>query len=246
MKIVVIGGTGLIGSQVVTNLQAHGHEAVPASPNTGVNTLTGEGLAEALAGAESSSTCRTRRRSRTRPSSSSSRPRPATSSTRDQRRRRAPRRAVGRRQRTSARQRLPAGEGGAGEAHRDSGIPYSIVQATQFFEFIGRIADEATVTATVRLPSGALPADRRRRRGRGGGRGRAGAVERHDRDRRTRAVPVRRDRANAPRGLGDAREVVADAHARYFDAELDERSLVPGDGARLLSTTYDQWILKAS
>ena len=81
MKIVVIGGTGLIGSKLVTKLREHGHDAVPASPNTGVNTLTGEGLAEALAGAASSSTCRTPRRWRTRRCSSSSRRRPATSST---------------------------------------------------------------------------------------------------------------------------------------------------------------------
>ena len=66
-EFVVIGGTGLIGSKLVAKLTEHGHEAVAASPNSGVNTLTGEGLADALAGARSWSTSRTRRRSRTRP-----------------------------------------------------------------------------------------------------------------------------------------------------------------------------------
>ena len=82
MKLVVIGGTGLIGSKLVTTLREHGHDAIAASPDTGVNTLTGEGLAEALqARRSSSSTSRTPRRSRTRPCSSSSPPRRATSST---------------------------------------------------------------------------------------------------------------------------------------------------------------------
>ena len=65
MKIVVIGGSGLIGSKVVAKLEEHGHEVVPASPNSGVNTMTGEGLADARRAPRSSSTCRTRRRSRT-------------------------------------------------------------------------------------------------------------------------------------------------------------------------------------
>ena len=77
MKIVVIGGTGLIGSKVVAKLTEHGHEAIPASPRLGINTITGEGLAAALDGAQSSSTSRTRPTSSTRPPSSSSRPRPS-------------------------------------------------------------------------------------------------------------------------------------------------------------------------
>ena len=150
MKIVVIGGTGLVGSKVVAKLGEHGHEAVAAAPNTGVNTLTGEGLADALTGASvvvdvSNS-----------PSWEDD--------------------AVMNFFQTSTRNVLAA-EATAGVGHHvalsivgterlpDSGylraklaqekliktsaIPYSIVQATQFFEFIGRIADEATVDGVV-------------------------------------------------------------------------------------------------
>ena len=67
MKLVIIGGTGLIGSKLVARLREHGHEALPASPDTGVNTLTGAGLAEALQGASVVVECRTLRRSRPRP-----------------------------------------------------------------------------------------------------------------------------------------------------------------------------------
>ena len=153
MKIVVIGGTGLIGSKLVTKLRDHGHEAVPASPDSGVNTLTGEGLADALQGAAvvvdvSNS-----------PSFEDA--------------------AVLEFFETSTRNLLDA-EAAAGVGHHvalsvvgtdrlpDSGymraklaqekliegssIPYSIVHATQFFEFVGRIADDATDGDTVRLP----------------------------------------------------------------------------------------------
>src|SRR3954471_11208337 len=153
MKIVVIGGTGLIGSQVVSNLSEHGHEAIAASPNTGVNTLTGEGLAEVLEGADvvvdvSNS-----------PSFEDA--------------------AVLEFFQTSTGNVLAA-EKAAGVAHHvalsvvgtqrmadkgyfkakavqeqliaDSGIPYSIVHATQFFEFLKSIAALATEGDTVRLP----------------------------------------------------------------------------------------------
>ena len=153
MKLVIIGGTGLIGSKLVTRLREHGHEAVPASPDTGVNTLTGEGLAEALQGASvvvdvSNS-----------PSFEDA--------------------AVMEFFTTSTRNLLTYAAA-AGVAHyvalsvvgteripdspylrakntqealiKDGGIPYSIVHATQFFEFVKRIADEATVGTTVRLP----------------------------------------------------------------------------------------------
>ena len=153
MKIVVIGGTGLVGSKVVYRLRDHGHEAVPASPVTGVNTLTGEGLAEALHGASvvidvSNS-----------PSFEDA--------------------AVLEFFETSTRNLLGA-DAVAGVSHHvalsvvgtqrlsesgyfrakiaqeqlitDSSIPYSIVHTTQFFEFVGSIADAATVDDTVRLP----------------------------------------------------------------------------------------------
>src|SRR5918996_731018 len=152
MKLVIIGGTGLIGSKLVAKLTEHGHEAVPASPNTGVNTLTGEGLAEVLHGASvvvdvSNS-----------PSFADE--------------------AVMAFFKTST-TNLLAAEAAAGVGHHvalsvvgterlsesgyfrakiaqekligDSSIPYSIVHATQFFEFVDRIADAATDGDTVRL-----------------------------------------------------------------------------------------------
>ena len=196
MKIVVIGGSGLIGSKLVAKLGEHGHEAVAASPNTGVNTLTGEGLAEALAGASvvvdvSNS-----------PSFEDA--------------------AVLEFFETSTRNLLAA-EAAAGVGHhvalsvvgterlsesgyfrakiaqekliKESSIPYSIVHATQFFEFLKSIAADATDGNTVRLPPGAHPAHGgRRRRGRVGRHRRGRAGERHRRGRRARTVPSRRAR----------------------------------------------------
>lgn len=245
MKIVVIGGTGLIGSKVVTKLGERGYEVVAASPNSGVNTLTGEGLAEVLDGASvvvdvSNS-----------PSFDDA--------------------AVMEFFETSTRNLL-AHETAAGVAHhvalsvvgsdrlqesgyfrakiaqeqliKESSIPYSIVRATQFFEFLNRIADSATEGNTVRLPSvGFQPMA-------------ADDV----------ASVVAKVATEAPlngtvevagpeqfrfdecirRGLKarkDPREVIADPHARYFDAELSERSLVPSDGALLGATRFEDWLI---
>jgi uncharacterized protein YbjT (DUF2867 family) len=243
MKIVVIGGTGLIGSNVVADLQAAGHDAVAASPNTGVNTLTGEGLADVLEGASvlvdvSNS-----------PSFEDA--------------------AVLEFFETSTRHIVTAmADAGAGhlvalsvvgsERLPDSGylrakvaqeklieksdIPYSIVHATQFFEFIGRIADEATSDGVVRLPSVlfqpaaasdvaavvaevALDAPL------------MGMIEIGGPE-QFRFDEIVREHLEAN---GDSRVVVADPHARYFDTELDERSLVPGADARRLPTSFDEW-----
>jgi len=243
MKVVVIGGTGLIGSQVVQNIRSHGHDAVAASPNSGVNTLTGEGLAEALDGAAvvvdvSNS-----------PSFEDA--------------------AVLEFFETSTRHILDA-SAGADVRHlvalsvvgterlpesgylraktaqekliKTSAIPYSIVHATQFFEFVTRIADEATEEQTVRLPpvlfqpaaaadiasivtSVAL------------GTPVMGTVEVGGPEEFRFDAFIRR----ALTDRGDPRDVVADPHARYFGTELSERSLVPGDGAVLGTTTYDDW-----
>jgi uncharacterized protein YbjT (DUF2867 family) len=248
MKIVVIGGTGLIGSHVATDLQAQGHEAVAASPNSGVNTLTGEGLAEVLEGASVVVDV----------SNSPSFEDQAVldffeTSTRN---------ILGAMTTAGARhlvalsvvgsERLPdSGYLRAKVAQEKligtSGLPFTVVHATQFFEFIGRIADEATVDGVVRLPSvlfqpgaavdvAAVVAEV------AVGAPLVGAIEIGGPEAFPFDELVRTHLATT----GDPRTVVADAHARYFNTELDERSLVPDDGARLLPTTYEQWISKAS
>src|SRR5262245_19048716 len=153
MKLVVIGGTGLIGSKLVTRLREQGHEAVAASPNTGVNTLTGQGLTEALQSASvvvdvSNSPsfeeaavmeffATSTRNLLKYATAAGVRPFVALS-------------VVG----TG---RIPGSpylraKNAQETLIKEGGIPYSIVHATQFFEFVKRIADDATVGATVRLP----------------------------------------------------------------------------------------------
>jgi uncharacterized protein YbjT (DUF2867 family) len=244
MKLVVIGGSGLIGSKVVAKLRDQGHEAVPASPNSGVNTLTGEGLADAVEGADvvvdvSNS-----------PSFEDA--------------------AVLEFFETSTRNLLDA-EAAAGVRHhvalsvvgtdglpesgylrakvaqekliQGSSIPFSIVHATQFFEFVGRIADEATDGDTVRLPPvlfQPIAADDV-----------AAAVCRVAvGDPLNGMVEVagpeqfRFDELvqRALTARHDPRHVVADPDALYFGAHLSERSIVPGDGARLAETRFEDWL----
>ena len=153
MKLVIIGGSGLIGSKLVTKLREYGHEAVPAAPNTGVNTLTGEGLAEALQGASVVVDV----------SNSPSFEESAvmeffTTSTRNLLKYAA---AAGVKHFVAlsvvGTERIPdsaylRAKHAQETLIKGGGIPYSIVQATQFFEFVKRIADEATDGTTVRLP----------------------------------------------------------------------------------------------
>jgi len=153
MKLVIIGGTGLIGSKLVSSLSAHGHEAVPASPDTGVNTLTGAGLADVVTDASVVVDV----------SNSPSFEEAAvmhffTTSTRNLLDASA---AAGVRHYVAlsvvGAERIPASPylraKNAQEALiKAGGLPYSIVHATQFFEFVARIADEATTGTTVRLP----------------------------------------------------------------------------------------------
>jgi uncharacterized protein YbjT (DUF2867 family) len=248
MKIVVIGGTGLIGSKVVTKLAASGYEAVSASPNSGVNTLTGEGLADVLEGASVVVDV-------------------SNSPSFDD----AP---VMEFFQTSTRNLLTYEEAAGVEHHvalsvvgsdrlpdsgylraklaqekliKESPIPYSIVRATQFFEFLQRIADSATDGNTVRVPAvGFQPmaaddvASVVAKVAMGSPLN--GTVE---------VAGPEQFRFNEfiSRGLGarnDPREVVADPHARYFGAELSERSLVPGDGALLGETHFDDWISRST
>src|SRR5262245_16410472 len=153
MKIVVIGGSGLIGSKLVTKLREQGHEAVPASPDSGVNTLTGEGLVDALQGAavvvdvsnspsfEDAAVLDFFR-------TSTGNVLDAEAAT-----------AVGHHVALSVvgTDRIPdsgylRAKAAQEELIESSSIPYTIIHATQFFEFVGRIADEATVGDTVRVP----------------------------------------------------------------------------------------------
>jgi uncharacterized protein YbjT (DUF2867 family) len=250
MKIVVIGGTGLIGSKLVRKLREHGHQAVPAAPDTGVNTLTGEGLAKALEEAAvvvdvSNS-----------PSFEDA--------------------AVLDFFETSTRNLLDAGaaagvghhvalsivgadrlsESGSGYDRakiaqerliKGSPIPYSIVRATQFFEFINGIADAATDGNTVRLApvliqpiaaddvanavasiSVGPPVN---------GTVEVAGPQQFRLDELIRRILGERD---------DPREVVPDPNASYFGAELTERTLLPGEDASLAETRFEDWLSRST
>ena len=244
MKIVVIGGTGLIGSKLITKLSGHGHEAVPASPKSGVNTLTGEGLAEALQGAQvvvdvSNS--------------------PAFEDA-----------AVLKFFETSTRNLLTY-EAAAGVGHhvalsivgvqrvtesgymrakiaqekliKESSIPYTIVRATQFFEFSKSIADAATSGDKVRIPPVAFQpiaaedvADAVAKVALS--KSLNGTIDVAGPERFRFDEFIRR-RLNA---RNDSRDVIADPNARYFGAELSENSLVPSGDAQLGHTHFDEWL----
>ena len=244
MKIVVIGGSGLIGSKVVTMLTRQGHQALPASPKSGVNTLTGEGLAKVLEGASVVVDV----------SNSPSFEKEAameffTVSTRN----------------------LLTCEATAGVKHHvalsvvgserltessyfpakivqekmitESPIPYSIVRATQFFEFVTGIADGSTDGNTVRVPDALIQ-----------------PIAADDVAKAVCMVTVgapingtvevggpEKFRFEALIGLSlkahnDRRQVVADPQARYFGAALSERTLVAGDNARLGETRFEDWL----
>jgi uncharacterized protein YbjT (DUF2867 family) len=244
MKIVVIGGTGLIGSKLVNKLREHGHEAVAAAPNTGVNTITGEGLAEVLKGASvvvdvSNS-----------PSWDDA--------------------EVLKFFETSTRNLL-TGEAAAGVGHhvalsvvgtdrlsesgymrakiaqekliKESSIPYSIVHATQFFEFLKGLADISMVGDKVHLPPvlfQPMAADDV-----ASGIARIavgqpvnGIVEIAGPEQFRVDELVRRRLAS----LDDPREVIPDPNARYGGARVSEKTLLPGNNARLGETRFETWL----
>jgi uncharacterized protein YbjT (DUF2867 family) len=244
MKIVVIGGTGLIGSKVVAKLGEHGHQAVAASPASGVNTLTGEGLAAALEGAAVVVDV-------------SNAPAWEDDAVMEFF--------------TTATGNLLAAEGAAGVGHHvalsvvgterltESGyfraklaqehlieggsVPYSIVRATQFFEFVQRIADEAAVGGTVRLPPAYFQpmaaddvASAVARAAVGAplnGMAEVGGPEQFRLDELIRGVLKTQN---------DPREVVTDPQARYFGINPGERALLPGPDAKLAATRFGDWL----
>jgi len=244
MKIVIIGGTGLIGSKLVSKLREHGHEAVAASPDTGVNTLTGDGLAEALRDAAAVVDV----------SNSPSFEEKAvmdffTTSTRNLLKFAA---AAGVTHYVAlsvvGTERIPDSPylraKTAQEALiKDAGVPYTIVHATQFFEFVKRIADEATTGTTVRLPPVLIQPmaadDVAKAVGRiAVGPPLNGMVEVAG-PQQFRFDELIRQGLSARH---DPRDVVADQHARYFGAELTERSLIPADDARLGEVRFQDWL----
>jgi len=249
-KIVVIGGTGLIGTKLVNNLRKRGHEVVAASPRSGVDTFTGAGVAEAVTGAQVVVDLAN-----------------------------APQwddKAVLEFFETAGRNLLTA-EAAAGARHhialsivgadrlpasgylrakvaqenviKASKVPFTIVRSTQFFEFVKGIAQSATEGQTVRLSPGMMQpiaADDV-----------AAAltdVALAEPVNGTVAIagpePIRMDEfvRRFLRSTGDARKVTTDVHARYFGAELNDQSLVPGpgDNPRLGPTHYDDWLKRAA
>jgi uncharacterized protein YbjT (DUF2867 family) len=244
VKIVVIGGTGLIGSKLVSRLNEHGHEAIAAAPNTGVNTLTGEGLAEVMTGASvvvdvsnSPSFADDDVMSFFMTSTSN----------------------------------LLAAEKEAGVGHhvvlsvvgsermtdsgymrakvaqekliRESSIPYSIVHATQFYEFLKGITQAATDGNTVRLSPVLIQPMAADDVAKAVGRTAVGAplngtveVAGPQEYRLDELIRMALRARNIPL------EVVADPNARYFGAHLDERTLVPQGDAMLSETRFEVWL----
>jgi uncharacterized protein YbjT (DUF2867 family) len=247
MKIVVIGGTGLIGSKVVKRLKQKGHEAIAAAPSTGVNTVTGEGLKEAAAGAQVVIDL-------------------ANSPSFEDK-------AALEFFETSGRNLLAA-EAAAGVGHHvalsivgidrspgigyfrakaaqerlieSSGIPYTIIRSTQFLEFLGGIAASSADGDIVRVSPGlfqpiaaedvaaivadvALAAPRN------------GIIEIAGPER----APFNEIVARYLKAHGDPRKVVRDPDARYFGGRIEERSLVPLGEARLGRIGFDEWLRRS-
>jgi len=244
MKIIVIGGTGLIGKKVVTNLRQRGHDVVAASPSSGVNTVTGEGLAQALAGAQVVVDV-------------------ANAPSWEDNAVLAFFEASGR--------NLLAAEAAAGVGHhvalsvvgtdrllasgyfrakmaqekliKASPIPYTIARATQFFEFVGSIAQLATEGQTIRLPPvlmqpiaaddvAAVMADV------------ALAAPLNRTFDLAGPEPIRQNDLVRQflTATGDARKVITDASALYYGINVNDQSLTPGENPRLGTTRFSDWL----
>ena len=244
MKIVVIGGTGLIGSRLVNKLREHGHEAAAAAPDTGVNSLTGEGLAEVLEGASVVVDVTNS------PSWEDA--------------------AVLNFFQTSTRNLLTNEEAAGIEHHvalsvvgtdrlsesgyfraklvqekliQESSIPYSIVHATQFFEFLKGLADISTVGDKVHLPPVLFQPMAADDVASGLARVAAGqpvnGILEIAGPEQFRVDELVRRRLAA---INDRREVIADPNARYGGAKVSERTLLPGKNARLGQTHFETWL----
>ncbi|RZT16642.1 uncharacterized protein YbjT (DUF2867 family) [Kribbella sp. VKM Ac-2569] len=244
MKIVVIGGTGLIGTKLATLLTGHGHEVVPAAPSTGVNTITGEGLADVLKGADVVVDVANSPSFEAGPVMEFFKT--STGNLLQAEDEAGVRHHVG--ISIVGTERLPdnayfAAKIAQEELIKASGLPYSLVHATQFFEFVGGIADEGNwddgkvhIAPVAWQPIAGE--DVAKLLGRT-------AVGEPLNARIDIAGPdeFRMDEffRKALAGRGDTREVVADEHARYFGSELTERSLVPIGEATLGELHYDEW-----
>jgi uncharacterized protein YbjT (DUF2867 family) len=245
MKVVVIGGTGLIGSKVIDKLNQHGHEAIAAAPSTGVITLTGAGLAEVLTGAQVVVDVA---------NSPSFEDGPAWDFF------------------TTATGNVLTTAESAGVSHivalsvvgtdrllaggysraknaqeqliKEAGIPFSIVRATQFFEFVEGIADSATDGDTVRISPALIQpmaaddvATAVARTAVGQPVGGIREVAGPDRYKLDDLVRARLRASN------DTRRVVTDPQSRYFGVVLDDHTLVPGPDATVFPTRFEDWIL---
>jgi uncharacterized protein YbjT (DUF2867 family) len=248
MKLIVIGGTGLIGTKVVKDLREKGHEVVAASPSQGINSVTGEGLAEALVGAQVVVDV----------SNSPSWEDKAVLEFFEK-----------------SERNLAAAEAAAGVGHhvalsvvgtdrmlasgyfrakmaqenliKASKIPFTIVRATQFFEFVGAIAQFSTEGATVRLPSALMQpivsddvaaalADV------------AIAEPLNDTVEVAGPEPIRMDELvrRFLSAKGDPRKVITDVRALYYGIEVNDQSLVPGDNPRLGPTRFSEWLARSA
>ena len=248
MKIVVIGGTGLIGSKLVTQLRGQGHEAVAASPNSGVNSITGEGLAEALKGAAAVVDVTNS------PSWEDA--------------------AVMKFFETSTRNLLTYGAAAGVKHHvalsvvgterllasgffrakmaqekliQDSSNPYTIIRATQFFEFVKSIVAFSTDGNKVRMPHSLIQPmsadDVASAVGRiavgspVNGIVEVGGPEKFGLDDLARKFLAAQK---------DPREVITDPQARYYGVEVSERALVPADNAQLGETRFETWLTQSA
>jgi uncharacterized protein YbjT (DUF2867 family) len=248
MKIVVIGGSGLIGSKVVKRLREARHEVIAASPDSGVNTITGEGLSEALAGAQVVVDVA---------NSPSFEDKAALEFF------------------TTSGRNLMAAEAAAGVRHhlglsvvgterllqsgyfrakmaqenliKASGIPYTILHSTQFFEFIGGIVKSGAEGDVIRLsPALVQPIASDEVAATLAELALGPPLNATVEVAGPEARPLDKFARKFLAASGDKRKVIADIHARYFGAELDDRSLTPGDDPRLGTVRFEDWLSRSS